>query len=305
VGEEPRQEIRKLDESIEEANAKIAANKKNQELATRQASYLDQLDGFVAPTAKLELSKGVLDAKSLQEMAKFSFEQRQKIAERQLTLEREARTLAEELNLLQRKRAEVAGKATRTVHEALLFLVKRGAGDATVRVNYLVGGCGWSPAYTLTAAADRKKVEVQYSALIQQLTGEAWDDVALTLSTASPAISARGPGLAPFHVVLRSAAPVPSQTYASSSSPIADLSAQVKAGNTLRNNAVQQAQQGYMLSEEIDNAWRCNMAAVQIQNLELTGGRDIVRVLRAEDAEAPSISYRLKERVSLASREPR
>ena len=298
VGEEPQQEIRKLDEALEDLNLKLAANRKSLELAARQASYLDQLDGFVAPTAKQDLSKGVLDAKALQEVTKFSFERREKIAERQLALDKEARTLTADLALLQRKRAEVAGKATRTVHEALLFLVKRGAADATVRVNYLVGGCGWAPAYTLHAGADRKQVEVQYSALIQQMTGESWDDVALTLSTASPAISARGPGLAPFHVVLGPAAPnAPGQSYSPS-----DLSSQVKGNNDRRNSAVQQAQQGYMLADEIGNAWVCNTVAMQIQNLELLGGRDIVRVLRTVDAEAPSISYRLKERVSLASR---
>ena len=298
VGEEPQQEIRKLDDAIEELNLKLAANRKSLELAARQAIYLDQLDGFVAPRAKQDLSKGVLDAKALQEVTKFSFERREKIAERQLALDKEARTLTADLALLQRKRAEVAGKATRTVHEALLFLVKRGAADATVRVNYLVGGCGWAPAYTLHAGADRKQVEVQYSALIQQMTGESWDDVALTLSTASPAISARGPGLAPFHVVLGPAVPnAAGRSYGPS-----DLSSQVKDNNDRRNMAVQQAQQGYMLADEIGNAWTCNTVAMQIQNLELLGGRDIVRVLRTVDAEAPSISYRLKERVSLASR---
>ena len=39
---------------------------------------------------------------------------------------------------------------------------------------------------TMRAAADRKEVRVEYNALIQQLSGEDWNDIELTLSTASP-----------------------------------------------------------------------------------------------------------------------
>ena len=84
----------------------------------------------------------------------------------------------------------------------MLFLQKQQAGPAEVRLNYLVGNCGWSPAYAMRSGADRKQVRVEYNALIHQLTGEDWKDVILTLSTASPALSAAGPGLAPFHVTL-------------------------------------------------------------------------------------------------------
>jgi uncharacterized protein (TIGR02231 family) len=105
---------------------------------------------------------------------------------------------------LQRKRGEITAGASKTEREAVLFLQKQAAGPAEVRLNYLVNSCGWSPAYTMRSGADRKQVRIEYNALIQQLTGEDWSDVKLTLSTASPALSATGPGLAPFHVTLNS-----------------------------------------------------------------------------------------------------
>ena len=46
----------------------------------------------------------------------------------------------------------------------------------------------------MRSGADRKQVRVEYNALIQQLTGEDWTDVTLTLSTASPALERRGAG---------------------------------------------------------------------------------------------------------------
>ena len=47
----------------------------------------------------------------------------------------------------------------------MLFLQKQAAGPAEVRLNYLVNNCGWSPAYTMRSADDRKKVRVEYNAL--------------------------------------------------------------------------------------------------------------------------------------------
>ena len=52
VGEEPRNEVRKVDEGIEQVNDKLLENTKVQERLTKQTAFLDQLDGFVAASAK-------------------------------------------------------------------------------------------------------------------------------------------------------------------------------------------------------------------------------------------------------------
>ena len=84
VGEAPRDEVRQLDEQIEAINQKLALNGKTKELLTKQLAYLDQLEGFVAPTAKTELSQGVLDAEALKQITLFSFEQRQEFLNKQV-----------------------------------------------------------------------------------------------------------------------------------------------------------------------------------------------------------------------------
>jgi len=105
--------------------------------------------------------------------------------------------LNEQLTLLKRKHDEITAGASRTEREAVLFLQKQAPGKADVRLNYLVNNCGWSPAYTMRSSDDHKKVRIEYNALIHQLSGEDWKDVSLTLSTASPALSASGPGPRP------------------------------------------------------------------------------------------------------------
>ena len=46
VGEEPREEVRKLDAAIEDLTDKIGLNKKSLELLDKRTQYLDKLEGF-------------------------------------------------------------------------------------------------------------------------------------------------------------------------------------------------------------------------------------------------------------------
>jgi hypothetical protein len=298
VGEEPREEVRKLDEALTQATEKLEVNTKQQELFAKQTAYLDQLEGFTAATAKSDLARGVLDADSLRKVTLFSFEQRQSLADRAVALAKEAKALNEQIALLQRKRGEVTSGASRTVREALLFVEKRAEGAAPVRLSYLVSECDWQPAYTWRAAAGGKEVRVECNGLIHQMTGEDWSGVQLTLSTASPALAASGPGLAPFAVSLK-------QGGETEQRGPEDLTAQLDAIREQLNAALARHGEAAELGAKARLDWELNAAANAFQNLELLSGRDLVGTLRAGDAEAaqgPSLNFALTGPVSVASR---
>jgi uncharacterized protein (TIGR02231 family) len=298
VGEEPREEVRKLDDAIKEVQAKVEVNKNGQALLAKQTAYLDQLEGFVATTAKTDLSRGLLDAAALQKVTLFSFEQRKGIGDKLAPLEKEAKNLGDQLSLLQRRRGELTSGASRTVREALLFVEKRGEGKETVRLNYLASKCSWSPAYTLRAGPDRKEVRIECNGLVQQMSGEDWNGVQLTLSTASPALSASGPGLGSFPVVLnREAGPKPPSPK--------ELTSQLDAIRDRLAEAMAQHQSAATTGEKTRLDWVLNNAANEFQNLEIVSGKDLVSSLRTgemESARGPSLTYALAAPVSLASR---
>jgi uncharacterized protein (TIGR02231 family) len=198
VGEEPREEVRQLDEAIAATTTAIALANKQNELATQKSAFLDQLQGFVAPTALAELTKGVLNAETLRELTKFAFDERATIAAEQIRLAGELEKLNAQLALQQRQRGELTAGASRTVNEAVLFVEKSADGEIELELNYIVANCGWSPVYTVRGDSGSKEVSLEYNALVQQMSGEAWDGVQLTLSTASPALNSCGPSLQRF-----------------------------------------------------------------------------------------------------------
>ncbi len=296
VGQEPREEVRKLDAAIEDINEKMQANKKNQEVLAKRAAYLDQMENFTAATAKTDLARGFLDAVALQKLTLFSFEQRNAGAKEQLTLEKEAKQLSDQLVLSTRRRDELTKGASRTVREAVLFVEKRAEGPAAVQLNYLVGKCGWSPTYAVRAEKNGKEVAVECNALVQQMTGEDWNGVTLTLSTASPALSAAGVGLAPFPISLVH------ETGRKLST--ADLAQQLQDIRSRQTEAQVSNRNAVTLADNIASSWTVNTAANDLQSLELASGEDVLNMMQSHDTQAagPSLSYQLAGAVSLASR---
>jgi uncharacterized protein (TIGR02231 family) len=75
--------------------------------------------------------------------------------------------------------------------ECVLCLTLEGAGEAAVRVSYLVPCAVWRPAYRATLVKDTVTLEAE--AVVWQRTGEAWTNVALQLSTARPTLGTTPP----------------------------------------------------------------------------------------------------------------
>lgn len=74
------------------------------------------------------------------------------------------------------------------------------AAQFTSTLNYLVSDCGWAATYDLSAADINQQVNLKYKAQVYNNTGNSWENVALTLSTADPRISASHPDLTPWYL---------------------------------------------------------------------------------------------------------
>src|SRR5262249_23936327 len=147
-----------------------------------------------------------------------------------------------------------------------------------------------------------------------------WNNVNLMLSTASPVLSASGPGLAPFHVTLTTEAQANAQTSAPRSGPgkaqsVGNLfgrglskdqvQEQLAGLNSQRSQSVKAAHNSVIFDEQNKLNWNVNTAAYGLQQLEINGDATTLSVLRSEksdEANGPSLSYQLSGAVTLASR---
>ena len=81
---------KELDKALEPKSARaLEINNQLQELNKQQLSYIGSLEQFVAPSAQVELTQGVLDVEVLTQLTLFSFEQKQGLITKQIELKQE------------------------------------------------------------------------------------------------------------------------------------------------------------------------------------------------------------------------
>jgi uncharacterized protein (TIGR02231 family) len=78
--------------------------------------------------------------------------------------------------------------ADQTLYAALdVKVITAAAGEASVTITQFVQSASWRPVYDMRLSRDGEdSLTVQRGVLVSQATGEDWDEVALTLSTANP-----------------------------------------------------------------------------------------------------------------------
>ncbi len=297
VSQTPRAEIRKLQEDIEQLQAEARKIENQQRVIAQRSAYLDKLETFSASRTGEEINKGSLDVESVMKLTEFLFKQRAELADKRLELQERTRAVQEQMQLLHRKVSELSSGTTKTVREAVVFLDKQ-AGDATVRLSYVVHGASWSPTYTARCGGRGERIELEYSAMVQQMSGEDWDGVDLQLSTASPTMVASAPVLTPLWVTLhsdgRQAPQMSGTSYVRTQMANAQaLNKAAQARNFRANN----------FSDAVANDWGLNRKANEMQILDLqAGNEDIQAVRRIVRDDVLSVSYKLPGRISLPSR---
>jgi uncharacterized protein (TIGR02231 family) len=97
--------------------------------------------------------------------------------------------------------------------EVKVFVNATGALDADLIIRYQVGTASWTPFYDARLATGTRdqapRLQLVRRASIQQRTGENWDDVQLSLSTARPSAGSAAPDLRPMTVDYAPDAPQP------------------------------------------------------------------------------------------------
>ncbi|MHC4561573.1 MAG: mucoidy inhibitor MuiA family protein [Planctomycetota bacterium] len=304
VAAAPQEAVAKLNAEIKELQREIFANDQRLKLLDQKADYLDKLAAFVAPAANVEMAKGVLNAETLAKLTASSFEARSRLTEERIELQVTAADLKEELELVQRKRAELARDMQQAIRQAVVFLTKDRSGSAQIRLTYLVGSASWSPAYNLRLNDDGKAVHLEYLAEVQQTSGEDWSDVRLTLSTATPGLNARNPVLAPMWVNLAAGEQAANMQQMSKDY----LKGRLSNTQSQRTAVAKYVQQTESVDGEVELGWSLNRLAAENQKLELAAQPGAVRAgrgrLRAME-EGLAVSYTLAGSMHLTSRADR
>ena len=209
--ETPQEQIRELENQIEAAKAEAKRLEARAGLVTQNRAALEALAGQVQIYAtalasgetSVEAQLALFD--SLRARSEKLDDELQEIGAHQREVERRLQKLKNELDRWR-------GVPRREQYTASIEIEVQQPGELTVELTYVVLGAGWKPLYDLRLleeAGHMPSLEVSYLAEVSQRTGEPWQEVNLTLSTARPALAGSLPELDPWFVQPLPPPPIP------------------------------------------------------------------------------------------------
>ncbi|MHB1354633.1 MAG: mucoidy inhibitor MuiA family protein [Anaerolineae bacterium] len=120
---------------------------------------------------------------------------------RLLELERSQQDVCKELEQVQEQIANLGNNDIEKGYSAIIMMQVGQAGIVEVDLTYRVPGASWTPLYDIRMVEGTDpSVELSYLAEVVQSTGEAWDEVELTLSTAREHALTTIPELDPWYL---------------------------------------------------------------------------------------------------------
>ncbi|MEC8295055.1 MAG: DUF4139 domain-containing protein [Pseudomonadota bacterium] len=151
----------------------------------------DTAIGFLRGLTKSDALSG-LSAEDLRDIARMMGEETFAARQAVLEAEAEARQLSRDLPELQQvvdKAQQALDALVRGQDEVLLVEVAAStsaATEGTLEISYFIDAAGWRPVNDASLTLDSGMLQLDRGALVEQYSGENWQDVSLTLSTSQP-----------------------------------------------------------------------------------------------------------------------
>ncbi|HEY8932446.1 MAG TPA: mucoidy inhibitor MuiA family protein, partial [Rariglobus sp.] len=132
----------------------------------------------------------------------FSAAQRARFDAAAQKLDADRVALAEKIAAVQAQLNELRGKqpARRATKTVTVRLSAEAAGKLDVSLSYALAGASWTPAYDARLRSEKRQVQLDAFGVVRNATGEDWQGVALTLSTARPGLGGAAPEISPWYV---------------------------------------------------------------------------------------------------------
>jgi uncharacterized protein (TIGR02231 family) len=149
-----------------------------------------------ASAAGSTLARPTLD--EWQKLFSYSEESLGKVATEQQSIDGQREELQAKQTALEKQLNELRGARGRQSKTITVRVSLATAGRLDVALSYSMPNAGWSPAYTARLRSTDRAIDLSYFGVVLNGTGEDWNNIALTLSTARPSLGGGAPELQPW-----------------------------------------------------------------------------------------------------------
>ena len=206
----PAERVQALEREIEQVEDEKRALEDDQAGWLAHMAHLSGLRDATAEFAR-GLSRGRLTIEEQMRMAINLRDQDHEVRAALRALDEQKRVLDRRLEKLRRDLGTLQSARPRQRYRAVVDVTVLQGGAFTPTLTYVVRNAGWRPLYDVRLAEGEngRFLAIDTLAQIEQNTGQDWEQAALSVSTARPALNQRLPELKPWYIDEVKARPVP------------------------------------------------------------------------------------------------
>jgi hypothetical protein len=193
IKEDTREEVKQLEAQIEEIQKRIYVIGRDRHHSGDCWGRYNKLWELTLQAEQQDLNRALLQPEALSGLTEYLEKKSIFWHQENVNLEQQKSQLEKEVGLLNKQLEELKAGRSKKERQAVIYIDSPDKIHSQISLSYLVNNASWLPQYNLYALPDRKKMLVEYNAVIHQASGENWDGVQVNLSTAQPTTEAGAP----------------------------------------------------------------------------------------------------------------
>lgn len=192
-------------EHVQELYNRLSSLKNEEQILTKkkdvfaaEMALVDSLRIYYARSAQGGVTKNSYE--DWTKMIEFLEKTMNSINEKALDNESKLQDVRNRITSVQAEIQQTQSYPKKSEKHIVVTLSSDKSGSTTLSLSYVIGGASWTPLYEVRASSGNKTMELTYSGMVRQTTGEDWKAVAVALSTAQPRAAGAPPVLPPWQV---------------------------------------------------------------------------------------------------------
>jgi uncharacterized protein (TIGR02231 family) len=191
-------EVKKLEAEISALDLEMAKTENSAAVLAAQEKFLNSIQASTAASASEQVAAGKPDILSWEKVYDFLGTKLLAVKQAELGQKKILDDLSSRREALKKKLDSIRPQRPQEARKVSVLIETGQLGDFKMNLAYTVTNARWTPLYTMRALPDAGEVELAVTGLIQQRSGENWENVKALLSTASPAVDTQPGTLNPW-----------------------------------------------------------------------------------------------------------
>jgi uncharacterized protein (TIGR02231 family) len=194
----PQEKAKKLQDEIQSLRDERRKTEDLKKILADEKAFLDSIRLFSAGQIPKEMVTKMPPASELENILKFMDTKLKDNYSQAVDAELKMREIDKKIDVLSRELSQVIGPVSKIKRSIVAEVEVLKPGNLSLDVSYMANRASWYPIYDARADFDKARTELISYAVVKQNTGEEWQDVNLTLSTAKINISGKMPEINPW-----------------------------------------------------------------------------------------------------------